>query len=71
MRKVPGTFNISLTEEDFKSNLDKVAEGAVADACTGTNPREISVEEMMRLFFSSKSKASLCVFYRRNNLLYR
>ncbi|MDS0524287.1 iron-containing alcohol dehydrogenase [Clostridium sp. SHJSY1] len=39
-----------LSEEDFKSNLDKISEGAVADPCTGTNPREISVVEMKKLF---------------------
>ncbi len=39
-----------LSEEEFKSNLDKIAEGAVADAWTGTNPREISEDEMKRLF---------------------
>lgn len=39
-----------VSEEDFKSNLDKISEGAVADACTGTNPREISVDEMKKLF---------------------
>lgn len=39
-----------VSEEDFKSNLDKISEGAVADPCTGTNPREISVEEMKKLF---------------------
>lgn len=42
-----------VSEEDFKSNLDKIAEGAVADACTGTNPREISIEEMKKLFEST------------------
>ncbi len=39
-----------VSEEDFKANLDKIAEGAVSDACTSTNPREVSVEEMKRLF---------------------
>lgn len=39
-----------ISEEYFKSNLDKISEGAVADPCTGTNPREISVEEMKKLF---------------------
>lgn len=27
-----------------------VSEGAIADACTSTNPREITLEEMKRLF---------------------
>lgn len=39
-----------VSEEDFKSNLDKISRTAVSDACTGTNPREISVEEMKKLF---------------------
>lgn len=48
---MPATLKeFGVSEEDFKPNLDKIAEGAVADACTGTNPREISVEEMKRLF---------------------
>lgn len=37
-------------EEDFKSNLEEISRTAVSDACTGTNPREISVEEMKKLF---------------------
>ncbi|WP_040212485.1 iron-containing alcohol dehydrogenase [Clostridium polynesiense] len=44
-----------ITEEDFKANLDKISENAVADACTGSNPRKISVEEMKNLF--------TCVYY--------
>ena len=48
---MPATLKeFGVSEEDFKSNLDKISEGAVADACTGTNPREISKEEMKRLF---------------------
>ena len=37
-------------EEDFKANLDFISENAVADACTGSNPREIDAETMARLF---------------------
>ncbi|MDK2928706.1 MAG: hypothetical protein PWP73_292 [Methanococcus sp.] len=48
---MPSTLKeFGISEEDFKSNLDKISEGAVADACTGTNPREISVDEMKKLF---------------------
>lgn len=48
---MPATLKESgVSEEDFKSNLGKISEGAVADACTGTNPRKISVEEMKKLF---------------------
>ncbi len=39
-----------ISEEMFRENLDSIAETAVADPCTGTNPREISVEEMKKLF---------------------
>lgn len=47
---MPATLKeFGVSEEDFKSNLDKISEGAVGDACTGTNPREISVEEMKKL----------------------
>ncbi len=37
-------------EEDFKANLAFISENAVADACTGSNPREIDAETMARLF---------------------
>ena len=39
-----------LSEEVFMENLQSISETAVADPCTGTNPREISVEEMKELF---------------------
>ncbi len=39
-----------ISEEIFKENLDSISETSVADPCTGTNPREISVEEMKKLF---------------------
>lgn len=44
-----------VSEETFKTNLKGVATTAVADPCTGTNPREITVEEMEKLFS--------CVYY--------
>lgn len=48
---MPATLKeFGVSEEDFKANLNKISEGAVADACTSTNPREISVEEMKQLF---------------------
>jgi len=34
----------------FTRNLDSISENAVADPCTGTNPREISVAQMKALF---------------------
>lgn len=39
-----------ITEEDFNSNLDYVSENAIGDACTGSNPRTITVDEMKKLF---------------------
>ena len=39
-----------LSEDVFNENLQSIAETAVADPCTGTNPRDISVEEMKELF---------------------
>ncbi|MCJ7690385.1 MAG: iron-containing alcohol dehydrogenase [Clostridiaceae bacterium] len=49
--KMPNTLKeFGVSEEDFKSNLDEISKTAVSDACTGTNPREISVEEMKKLF---------------------
>lgn len=44
-----------ISEVDFKANLDKIATNAVSDACTGSNPREITVEEMKKLY--------ACVYY--------
>ena len=53
---IPSTLKeFGLSEEVFKNNLDEVAETSVADPCTGTNPREISVDEMKKLF--------TCTFY--------
>ena len=37
-------------EEVFLERLPEIAKNAVADACTGSNPRVISVEEMEKLF---------------------
>jgi len=39
-----------ISEEMFMENLQSISETSVADPCTGTNPREISVEEMKKLF---------------------
>jgi alcohol dehydrogenase class IV len=48
---MPATLKeFGLSEEEFKSKLDEISKSAVADPCTGTNPREISVEEMKKLF---------------------
>ncbi|KMT22386.1 iron-containing alcohol dehydrogenase [Clostridium cylindrosporum] len=48
---MPSTLKeFGLSEEEFKRNLDEISKTAVADPCTGTNPREISVDEMKKLF---------------------
>ncbi|WML35256.1 iron-containing alcohol dehydrogenase [Clostridium sp. OS1-26] len=39
-----------ITEEDFNSNLDFISKNAILDACTGSNPRPITVEEMKKVF---------------------
>jgi alcohol dehydrogenase class IV len=36
-------------EEVFLERLPEIAKNAIADACTGSNPRAISVEEMEKL----------------------
>lgn len=38
-----------VSEEEFLAKLPSIAENAVADACTGTNPRRPSVEEMAEI----------------------
>jgi len=49
--QIPATLkDFGVTEETFLQNLDMISEGAVGDPCTGTNPREISVEQMKELF---------------------
>jgi len=57
VRELNSAMNIPTTlkefgvcEEKFLANLDNISKNAVADPCTGTNPREISVEEMKELF---------------------
>jgi len=36
-------------EADFKANLDRIANNAVLDACTGSNPRETGVEDFKNI----------------------
>ncbi len=38
-----------VSEEDFKANCQSIAENAVKDPCTGSNPRPINAEEMLRV----------------------
>ena len=37
-------------EDEFKKKLSSIAELAVGDACTGSNPRSITPEQMEKLF---------------------
>ncbi|WXR60753.1 iron-containing alcohol dehydrogenase [Peptostreptococcaceae bacterium AGR-M142] len=39
-----------VTKEDFDSNVEYVSKNAVLDACTGSNPRTIDDENMIKLF---------------------
>ncbi|MGM9974743.1 MAG: iron-containing alcohol dehydrogenase [Clostridiaceae bacterium] len=39
-----------ISKEDFDKNVDYISENAVKDACTGSNPRPITTEEMKKLF---------------------
>ncbi|MGL5478989.1 MAG: iron-containing alcohol dehydrogenase [Clostridium sp.] len=50
MGMVNSLKEFGISEEMFRENLDSISETSVADPCTGTNPREISVEEMKNLF---------------------
>lgn len=48
---IPSTLKeYGIAEEDFNANLDRISANAVEDACTGSNPRPITVEEMKKLF---------------------
>jgi len=48
---IPATLkDFGVAEDLFTENLDMVSEGAVGDPCTGTNPREITVDQMKELF---------------------
>ena len=38
-----------VSEEDFKAHCDSIAENAVLDPCTASNPRETSKEEMLKV----------------------
>ena len=53
---IPKTLKeFGIDEEEFKSKVAGIAELAVGDACTGSNPREITPEQMERLF--------VCTYY--------
>lgn len=49
--EIPSTLKeFGVPEILFKAHLDEISEYAVQDPCTSTNPRDISVEQMKRLF---------------------
>ncbi|MDR2137651.1 MAG: iron-containing alcohol dehydrogenase [Synergistaceae bacterium] len=56
--EIPSTLKeFGIQEAEFKSKLSSIAELAVGDACTGSNPRPITPAEMEKLFsctFSGK-----------------
>lgn len=48
---IPRTIKeFGINEDEFKSKVDLIAERAVSDACTGSNPRPINKEEMKKLY---------------------
>lgn len=53
---IPATLkDFGIIEEEFKEKIDTIAELAVGDACTGSNPRAIDAAQMKELF--------TCVYY--------
>ena len=53
---IPKTLKeFGINEEEFKEKVDRIAELAVGDACTGSNPREIDPANMAKLL--------ICTYY--------
>ncbi|MDO5560163.1 MAG: iron-containing alcohol dehydrogenase [Oscillospiraceae bacterium] len=53
---IPRTLKeFGIDENEFKEKLQSVSENAAGDACTGSNPRSVTPEEMSRLF--------TCIYY--------
>ena len=53
---IPQTLKeFGINEDEFKEKIAKISELAVGDACTGSNPRSITPEQMERLF--------TCIYY--------
>ena len=47
---IPKTLKeFGINEDEFKEKVDRIAELAVGDACTGSNPREIDLANMAKL----------------------
>ncbi|MBD7912921.1 MULTISPECIES: NADPH-dependent butanol dehydrogenase [Clostridium] len=48
---IPQTLKeYGIDKEKFDSSIDLIAERAIADACTGSNPRKINKDEMKKIF---------------------
>ena len=48
---IPKTIQeFGVNEDEFKEKVATIAELAVGDACTGSNPRAITPEQMEKLF---------------------
>ena len=53
---IPKTLKeFGIIEDEFKEKIAEISKNAVADACTGSNPREITPEIMEKLF--------TCIYY--------
>lgn len=53
---IPNTLKeFGIIEEEFNEKIDAIAENAVGDACTGSNPRAIDPAAMKKLF--------TCIYY--------
>ena len=53
---IPKTLkNFGIVEDEFKEKLSTIATNAIGDACTGSNPRQPSQEEMEKLL--------TCIYY--------
>ena len=48
---IPSTLKkYGIAEDEFNAKVELISERAIEDACTGSNPREISKDEMVKLF---------------------
>ena len=53
---IPNTLkDFGIIESEFQEKLNTIAENAVGDACTGSNPRPIDPATMAKLF--------TCIYY--------
>ena len=53
---IPATLKeFGIKEDEFKEKIATIAENAVGDACTGSNPRAIDLATMEKLF--------TCIYY--------